>query len=145
MLLSKGIEAYCPVQEVLKQWSDRRKKVMEPLFKSYVFVRIDGSERLETLQTRGVVSFVKWLGKPAVIRDEEIAAIKEFLQEYQNIQLRAFDRYQQGDEVQVSYGPLSGSHGRVLRQKKHKVTLRIEQLGLDLIAELPKSHLKPVL
>lgn len=143
--MAKGIEAYCPVQEVLKQWSDRRKKVQEPLFKSYVFVQIEQSEKLETLQTRGVVGFVKWLGKPAVIQPGEIAAIKEFLQEYQNIQLRAFDRYDQGDEVRISYGPLSGSHGRVVRQKKHKVTLRIEQLGLDLVAELPKSHLEPVL
>ncbi len=97
------------------------------------------------LNTTGVVGFVNWLNKPAEIRSEEIDAVREFLQQYDNVEVCAFDRYTEGDRVRIGYGPLNGSQGSVLRQKKHKVTLRIEQLGMDLIAELPKSHLQPIL
>lgn len=144
-LASKGLEVYCPLQLVIRQWTDRRKKVLEPLFRSYVFVRLSESDRLNALQTYGVVGFVKWLGQPALIQPGEIAAIREFLQEYENIQVQSFNSYREGDEVRVTSGPMHGAHGHVLRQKKHKVTLRLEQLGMDLTAELPKSHLEPVL
>lgn len=143
-LSQRGLQPYCPVQTVLRQWSDRKKKVSEPLFKSYVFVRCDAHTRLEVLQTPGVMAFVHWLGRPAVIRDEEIEAIKVFLEEYEAISLVAHASYRAGQEVEVKYGPMMGNHGKVIRQTRHKVALRIEQLGLDLIAEVPKSHLEPV-
>ena len=144
-LEAKGICVYCPQHEVIRQWSDRQKKLMEPLFRSYLFVKLTESEMPEVLRTSGVVAFVKWLGKPAEIPNKDIEAVRAFLQQYQDIKVQSFDHYTQGDEVRVSCGPLIGSHGRVIHQKKHKLTLRIEQLGLDLIAELPKSHLEPIL
>ncbi|MDZ7846877.1 MAG: hypothetical protein U5L96_08945 [Owenweeksia sp.] len=39
--------------------------------------------------------------------------------------------YHEGQMVEVKYGPMCGSQGQVLRQKKHKLVLRIEQLGLE--------------
>ena len=38
-----GVEAYCPLVTVIKQWSDRKKKVQIPLINSYVFVNIEWS------------------------------------------------------------------------------------------------------
>ena len=38
-----GVEAYLPLITLIKQWSDRRKKVEEPLFKSYVFIAACGN------------------------------------------------------------------------------------------------------
>src|SRR5436305_10048529 len=79
LLLRKGIESWCPLQKVERQWSDRKKIINDPIFKSYVFVRIKPEERLPVLQTEGVLNFVHFLGKPAVIKDEEVANIKSYL------------------------------------------------------------------
>jgi len=79
LLFRKKIEYYCPLNKVYKQWSDRKKLVAEPLFTSYVFVRIDESEQLTVRLTDGVINFVYWLGKPAQVRNEELEAISDFL------------------------------------------------------------------
>ena len=35
-----GVESFLPLITRVKQWSDRKKKVEEPLFRSYLFVHI---------------------------------------------------------------------------------------------------------
>jgi transcription antitermination factor NusG len=79
LLLQKGVESYCPLNKVRRKWSDRIKIIEEPLFKSYVFVKVAESDRTGIRMTDGVINFVYWNGKPAVIRDREIHAIKLFL------------------------------------------------------------------
>ena len=71
-LSSNGIEVYCQIVETVRQWSDRKKKIKVPLFTSYVFVRVQEKQRTEILQDPGVMNFVFWLGKPAVVRDSEM-------------------------------------------------------------------------
>src|SRR6186997_1335326 len=83
----KRIENYCPINKVLRQWSDRTKFVTEPLFPYFVFIKITESELSSLKQIDGVVNFVYWLGKPAIIRDSEIEAIRQFLDEHSNIRL----------------------------------------------------------
>src|SRR5215471_15561839 len=80
-LLEKGVESWCPVQKRESQWSDRKKIIDDPLFKSYVFVHITEDERLKVLTTDGALQFVHYLKKPAVIRDEEIELIRSYLLE----------------------------------------------------------------
>src|ERR1700680_3793725 len=76
--LTRGkIETYCPLINVLKQWADRKKTILEPLFTSYVFVHISDTERILVKETDGIINFVHWLGKPAIVRDEEIEVIKK--------------------------------------------------------------------
>ena len=72
-----GIESYCPTITSIKQWSDRKKKVTSPVLPSYVFVKITEPRRNEVFDVSGVVRYVFWLGKPAVIREEEIKLLKE--------------------------------------------------------------------
>ena len=68
----KKIEAYCPMNRILRQWADRKKIIYQPLFSSYVFVRTINSEHIKIMETNGVLNFVHWLGKPAVVRNDEI-------------------------------------------------------------------------
>ena len=77
VLTEKNIINYCPLNKVEHQWRDRKKIVLEPLFTSYVFIRVSAKEHVEVLQTDGVLHYVNWLGKPAVIRDHEIEIIKD--------------------------------------------------------------------
>lgn len=142
-LRAKGFEVYAPTQTVLKQWSDRKKKVEEPLFRSYVFVNIDPKDQLEILQTPGTVAMVRWLGKAAIIRDEEIAAIKEFLSLSNGSQVEIRD-FKKGDQLRVKHGNLENITGTVIRQTKQKVILEIEKLGMALYAEVPKSQVENI-
>jgi transcription antitermination factor NusG len=79
LLTEKGFESYCPLNKVRRKWSDRVKVVEEPLFKSYVFVKVKEEDRTAVRMTSGVINFVYWDGKPAVIKEREINAIKRFL------------------------------------------------------------------
>lgn len=139
-LEKKGFEVYAPTQTVIKQWSDRKKKVEEVLFKSYVFARFDLKEKIEILQTPGAVALINWLGKPAVIRDEEMQAIQNFLNEHPESNVATLE-LKTGEKVRIAYGSLKDQEGVVRRQTKHKVTLEISPLGLALTATVPKSQI----
>ena len=132
-----GIEAYCPCQRILKKWSDRKKWIEEPVFRSYLFVKAPNSEsqKLEILQTPGVLRFLYWLGQAAQVRQSEIDAIRVFLGEYQCVDSISFDV---GAKLNVKQGVLKGSEGLVIYQTKHEVVLRIQKLGMSLVARLPK-------
>ncbi|HET6994144.1 MAG TPA: UpxY family transcription antiterminator, partial [Chitinophagaceae bacterium] len=91
LLLEKGIESYCPLNKVRRKWSDRMKIVEEPLFKSYVFVKVKDEDRTEVRMTPGVINFVYWEGQPAVIKEKEINAIRRFLNEYENVEVQPMD------------------------------------------------------
>ena len=78
-LAEAGIDCYCPLITQIRQWSDRKKKVEVPLFNSYVFVQLDESERNSVFQSAGVVRYLFWLGKPAIVRHEEIEVIKKWI------------------------------------------------------------------
>ncbi len=132
----KDIENFLPMQRVLKQWSDRKKIVEEPLFRSYVFVCVEEEEKLKVRETKGVLNFVYWLGQPAVIRNEEIQIIKRFIGEYENIQVE-HNIPELNSSVKIDGGPLMNQIGKVIKIGKHKVKVSIESLGCSLIAEVP--------
>ncbi|KYG81145.1 UpxY family transcription antiterminator [Roseivirga echinicomitans] len=139
-LASKGYQVYCPTRTVLKQWSDRKKKVVEPVFSSYLFAKVDDAERLEILKDSGIVSNVRWLGKPAVIRDNEIREINNFLNDYPAADVLNND-YLVGDHVTVETGALSGNSGVVRKIKKGRVVISIVSLGIEISAEIGLNHL----
>src|SRR5580698_5536039 len=86
-LREKGLESYCPLNKVRKKWSDRLKIVEEPLFKSYVFIHISEEDIPQVRMVNGVLNFVYWLGKPAIVRTTEIESIKKFLNEYDDVEV----------------------------------------------------------
>ena len=136
-LSNLGIDVYCPCQRTLKKWSDRKKWVNEPVFKSYIFVKAPDSEsqKLQILNTPGVVRFLYWLGQPAQVRQVEIDAIRSFLGEHQSVENVSFDV---GLKLNVKQGVLKGSEGVVVYQTKNEVVLRVDKLGMSLVARLPK-------
>jgi transcriptional antiterminator RfaH len=76
-----GMQVYCPLITVVKQWSDRKKTIQQPLLSSYIFVKLEEKDRSKVFDIPGVVRYLFWLGKPAIVRDFEINHIKELLQE----------------------------------------------------------------
>lgn len=139
-LSERGIEVYCPLRKTLKQWSDRKKWVEEPLFSSYVFVRVSEELRSEVLLDPGVVAFLFWLGKPAVIRENEIQAIRDFIENHPSAQARAMEVVK-GQRVSIKGGPMKDHQGIVRRSEKGRVIIEIDSMGMELIADVSKDDL----
>ncbi|HEX6915454.1 MAG TPA: UpxY family transcription antiterminator [Chitinophagaceae bacterium] len=145
VLLRKGIESWCPVQKVQRQWSDRKKIIEDPLFKSYVFVHIDEAERVKVLMTDGVLNFVHYMGKPAVIRDEEIELIKRYLAEKEaSLSIHTLEGFTENDRIRVGHGIFMDKEGTVVRGGRKKVYVKLESLGQVMIVEFPVEYLLPM-
>jgi transcription antitermination factor NusG len=141
-LLSRNeIENYCPLNKIQKQWSDRKKIILEPLFTSYVFVMIGLEEQLTVRKTQGILNFVYWLNKPAVIRNEEIDIIKRFLNEYSCLSLEKV-AVNVNDIVRITTGPFMEQEGRVISIKNKTVRIMLPSLGYWMNAEVEATNVK---
>ncbi len=143
LLDKKGIEEYCPIHKVVRQWSDRKKLVLEPLITSYVFIRIQECDILKVKQTDGVINIVYWMGKPAVIKDDEIATIKWFLQDFEQVQIE-HAKVNVNDRVRIIQGPLLSMEGNVLEVMSHTVKVLLPSLGYALIAQVEQAHIEKI-
>lgn len=135
VLNRKGIANYCPLNKVMRQWSDRKKIVYEPLFTSYVFVNVSENDFLSIKKVSGVINMVYWLGKPAVIHDFEIETIKRFLNEFDNVKLQKTP-INISDKVRILGGPLMAYEGQVLSVKSKTVRVALPSLGYMMYVEV---------
>ena len=140
LLVDKGTESYCPLNKIRRKWSDRMKLVEEPLFKSYVFVKVNEEERTAVRMTPGVINFVYWNGKPAVIKEKEIANIRRFLDEYENVEVHPTN-IEVNQRVKIITGPLMDQEGKVLSIRHKTVKIAIDSLGYTLVAYIERSKL----
>ena len=143
LLTRKNIENYCPLNRVMRQWSDRKKIIYEPLFTCYVFARVSEKEHASVLQTDGVLNYVSWQGKPAVIRDAEIDLIKNFLLEHINVRLEKLE-IGVNDTVRIKCGLFMEQQGRVIEVFDKTLRVSLPSLGYVMLAEIPKSHVEVV-
>jgi transcription antitermination factor NusG len=140
LLIQKGIESYCPLNKIRRKWSDRVKIIEEPLFKSYVFVKVIEESRSTVRMTDGVINFVYWDGKPAVIKEKDILNIQKFLGEHENVALVKL-YLQPNDQVMIASGPLMDKQGKVIEVKNRIAKVIIESFGYILIANISKNNL----
>lgn len=142
-MTERGIESYCPLNRTRKKWSDRIKWVDEPLFKSYVFVKIREEEATTVRMITGVVNFVYWLGKPAVVREKEIAIIRKFLNEYKDVRAEPL-AISPDARLRVKGGIFMDQEVKVLQVQGNRVRVIIESIGYSLIASIDRSNLTPI-
>jgi transcription antitermination factor NusG len=140
LLAEKGLESYCPLNKVRRKWSDRMKTVEEPLFKSYVFVKVSDEDRAAVRMTHGAINFVYWNGKPAVIKEKEITAIRRFLNEYENVEARPAE-LKLNQRVRITNGTLMDHEGKVLDIRHRMAKVAIDSLGYILIAYIDRTKL----
>lgn len=123
-----NILSYCPTVKIVKQYSDRKKKILKPLIPSYVFVFIEEGKRNDVFSVLGVVRYMFWLGKPALVREKEIELMKYYLNgEYQEVLLSNFKK---GQFHRISEGVFTGKIGQVIEVQKNKIRLQLEGLGM---------------
>jgi transcription antitermination factor NusG len=116
ILVEKEITSFLPLLETWKQWSDRKKKVSDPLFRGYVFVNIDmRQDHVRVLDTDGVVKFIG-IGKvPSVIGEKDIDWLRKLVREPDAIN-RTVASIPAGQKVKVLAGPFKDFEGTVVKQ-----------------------------
>lgn len=140
-LLRIGIEHYCPLNKVTRQWTDRKKTILEPVFKGYVFVKPEEEKKWEIKNVPGILNFVHWLGKPARIREEEIDTIKKFLSEFDDVSVEKKD-FDLHEKVRITRGVLMNYEGMVISVFGNRATVKIDSMGLQLSAHFDKKNLE---
>ena len=122
------ISCFCPTVTIIKQYSDRKKKVIKPLLPSYVFVFIEEGNRNDVFSVFGITRYMFWLGKPATVRESEIELMKQYLNGiYESISLTKFTK---GQLYKISEGVFSGRIGKVIESQKNKIKLELQSLGM---------------
>ena len=144
LLEAKEIQYYCPLNKVNKQWSDRIKVVQEPLFKGYVFVQLEEQNKWDIKLVDGVINFIYWLGKPAVVKQVEIDNIKKFLNEFDDVKV-IDESLKSNDAVFVKQGLLMNYKGIILEIKGNSATVKIDSMGISLVATIKNINLLKVL
>jgi len=141
-LSKRNVENYCPLNRVYRQWSDRKKMVTEPLFNSYVFIHACEAE-LNAIKklTNNIVNIVYWLGKPAIIRNEEIEQIRYFLNEYSNVTIEK-QPVRMNEMVRIIKGPFRNLEGTVAAIKNNMLVLSLPTLGYKMMAEVSTSNIE---
>ena len=127
-LKGMNIKSFCPTVTFIKNYSDRKKKILKPLLPSYVFVNIEEAKRNDVFSAFGIVRYMFWLGKPAIVRESEIELMKQYLNGvYQSVSLTKFTR---GQLYKISEGLFSGKIGKVVETQKNKIKLELQSLGV---------------
>jgi transcriptional antiterminator RfaH len=130
LLQKNGVETFCPLVKLKKNWSDRKKIVETPLFNSYVFVNVSEKDRNVVFNVPGVIRYVFWLKKPAVARDSEIESLKAMLSE--TMDSFSIENYQIGDTIKISEGVFKGVEGVIEKQTNTKLHLILENVGIKI-------------
>jgi transcription antitermination factor NusG len=140
-LNENGIEHYCPLNKVVRQWSDRKKVVLDPVFKSYVFVKVADDKKWEVKKIDGILNYVYWLGKPARIREEEIDTIRKFLNEFEDVSVEP-KNFHLTAKGRVKQGLLMNYEGMIVEISGNRVIVKIDSMGLQLSAHFDKKNLE---
>ena len=121
-----GIEAYCPVRTEVKFWSDRKKSILVPVLPSMVLVKIEKNNRNQVFDIPGVVRYMFWLKKHAVVRDSEVDSLKLLL-ESNNIIEQNVASYNVGDEIKIS--SFKDQLGIIKKISNNQIWVVLKQLG----------------
>lgn len=131
------IITYLPRITVTKQWSDRKKKVTEPLFKSYIFINSTELERNYALTRDAIIKTIYFDGKPAVIPEQEMDSIKKMLESPEKIQV--FNGIVKGVIVKIDSGPFEGIEGIVhsVSDDENTLSVSIQLLNRTISVSIP--------
>ena len=146
-LEDQGYIAYLPLVTQMKQWSDRKKKVEEPLFKSYVFVFSSDKEYIPILNVYGVIKFVCFEKQAVIVPENQILAIKKFVSEYERgeeFKMLNSEDLKVGQKVRIINGPMKGLTGRLetIRNKRHLIVY-IDVVGQSIPVHIPRAKVEP--
>lgn len=140
-LQQRGIEVYCPLRKVRRKWSDRYKIVEEPLFRSYCFVHLEETQRARAFGVPGVVGYLHWLKKPAIVKPQEIDLIRDMLNEFDHTSLEVV-RFEATDRLKVASGAFMDQEGEVVSANGKRLLILLDSLSMYVAIDLSKTKVE---
>ena len=142
---SKGLHVYLPLQRTIRQWSDRKKKVDVPLISNTLFVYTNEKSLSLLYDVPGFHSILHFLGKPALVRQNEINNLKLLLQENVEFEKQECQEFKKGEKIEVIRGPLQGIIATSINEgRTHKLIVEIESMEQRFIVHVPKSCIRKI-
>lgn len=145
-LEANGYNAYVPTYTTVRQWSDRKKKVIVPLINSVVFVQVPEILLNDLYNFSHVKGILKELGKPAIVRDYEIENLKIIAKEWNGEAISTNSEkeyFEKGDKVEVLRGPFAGIYGELVELNgKHRVVVRLQSMNVEFVINVPLNTVK---
>ncbi len=143
-LSRNGFQAFLPTIKRLRQWSDRKKMVEEPLFRSYVFIHIEEKNLYNALNVFGALKFVAFERKAVAIPERQIEAIKHYLEDPED-ENDAGVEFSKGQLVRVKSGAMEGLIGTLINIKnKHRLEVMIDAIGQVIRLNIARSRVEPL-
>jgi len=143
-LASRQIEVFLPMREILSQWKDRKKKVWVPLFPGYIFVNHEDTpeNRYRILNIPGAVQFVSICGRSNPVPEEQILAIRRFLET--GLSFDPYPYIKVGTQVEVIAGPLKGIRGILVEKRgKFRFVLQVDMIRQSISMEIDALDVRP--
>jgi transcriptional antiterminator RfaH len=136
LLKQQGIESYCPLRTVESQWADRKKMVSLPLFNSYIFVHVTLREQSNVLYISGVLGFVYFMSKPAIVRDSVIEQVKTNLAIYNDVEIIDLQTVSVGDKVRIKHGIFTDQLGKIIQIQGKNVLMIFDSINCALVTRV---------
>ena len=138
-----GIQSYLPLHQVVRDWSDRKKKLVVPLFPNYIFVHISENKRHEIFAVKEIVKYVSFGGVPATVNDTTVNSLKNILSV--NPEIKVEKMVSIGAPVKITRGPFVGTEGIVVRMSgRTKLIIQIEALQRAITLNISASDVDSV-
>lgn len=135
-----GIDFYLPTVVTLRQWSDRKKKIKEPLFNGYIFIRGTEKDRILALEQYAIVRSIFFEGKPAIVPTWQIENLKKMLEEGSEVTVS--DELKVGTTVKIISGPFKDVEGIVYESGNQKLlAITIDLLRRSVIVKIPRESI----
>ena len=140
-LRHRGFAPYCPMQNVRRQYSDRKKVVEAAIFPGYVFCQFDAHRKLPIVSTPGVEYIVGFADGPTPVPEKELMNIRRMIQAGASA-VRFLAR---GQRVRVNHGPLEGVEGVLVRDTTgDRLVVSIELLNQGACLHIDYDDVTPV-
>ncbi len=143
ILLDQKIDCYLPLIKTLRQWSDRKKWIESPLFKSYIFVKVSYVEYFDVLNIPGVFNYVSFGGKAQAIPEEQLENIKILIAQKEREVILTKENLSKGDKAEVIIGALKGLTGEVTQIcGQSRIVIKIDSLNCSLYAKIAMDEVR---
>jgi len=144
-LQERGVPTFLPMVTEVHRWSDRKKIVQLPLFRSYLFAKLAPSkvDRLRVLCVDGVFSFVGPRGEGTPIPDAQIEAVQALVNGELPWSSHPFLKI--GQRVRIRSGALDGVEGiLVSRSGESTLVISVDAIQRSMAVRVEGYDVEPV-
>ena len=140
-LVRRNVPYFLPMNQRLTFSGGRKRRVILPIFSSYVFIYADDDDRATALMTNRLCKLIRVVEQDLLT--QELADIERGLESNLPIDLYPFAAV--GRRCRVAVGPMMGVEGTVVQRnaKSSRLVLEVKMLGQGASVEIDTEVLEP--